>query len=599
MRRIPERVVQDIVSRTDIVKIVGEYVRLEKRGSRWVGLCPFHNEKTPSFGVNEDRGFFYCFGCKKGGDAITFVKEIEKCGYVEALETLAEKAGVAISYEGDDDPEEARAAKERESLYELYERLAGTFRHFLVSDPRGAEALAYARRRALPDEVIASFRLGYAPAERSWLYRFLRGKSYSAEFLARSGLFSKKYPETSIFSDRLMFPIADARGRVVAFGGRLLHGDGPKYINSPETVIFKKHDTLFALPEAAQAMRTSSTAILCEGYMDAIAFHAAGVSNAVAPLGTSFTEQQASLLKRYASTLVLSFDSDGAGISAAERAIGIAEAKGLSARVLRIEGAKDPAEILEKKGPERLKKNAASTITCDDFILENAASRLRAGDSESKAEAFEYLFPFLAGLSSDIRRDSLMLAASSRLGADPASVRSDFLRFLDKGTIRRPAQAPVQAASDDFAPSADAELLAAIIANAELFEAARSEIGPADFDDEPLKDAFIVMEECFRSGDQQVTAVVERLTSAGLKEFILQRISDGAYSINPDRFVLDGVRRVKLRALEARKQRVVSRIREYDAERDGDELSLNDLLYEKMYLDGELTRIKEERHGRP
>lgn len=597
MKRIPERIIQDIVSRTDIVRVVGEYVRLEKRGSRWTGLCPFHNERTPSFGVNEERGFFYCFGCKKGGDAITFVKEIEKCGYIEAIEHLAEKAGVLVSYEGDEDPAEAKAAKERESLYELYEKLAGTFHHLLLADPRGAEALAYVRNRKLPDEILKNFRLGYAPKDRGWLHRFLTGKSYSANFLEQTGLFSKKYAGSSIFSDRLMFPISDARDRVVAFGGRLLSGEGPKYLNSPETAIFKKHDTLFSLSKAAQTMRTTGEAILCEGYMDAIAFHAAGVTNAVAPLGTSFTESQASLLKRYAGTVVLSFDSDEAGIKASERAIGIAEATGLAVRVLRIADAKDPAEILEKNGPERLKKNTVSTITSEEFILGNAASMVRAGDSESQAEAFRYLFPFIARITSDIRRDSFINAAGTRLGADPASVRSDFNRFLQKEEPRRVAPREVQ--TGKFVPSADAELIAAILSNAELFESARAEIGPVDFDEEPLKDAFITMEECYRSGDQNVVTITERLNSKELKEFILQKISDGAYLINSEKFVVDGVRRVKERALERQNQRIVARIREYDPERDGDELSLNDLLYEKMFLDGELTRIKEERHGRP
>ena len=597
MKRIPERIVADIVSRTDIVRVVGEYVRLEKRGSRWVGLCPFHNERTPSFGVNEDRGFFYCFGCKKGGDAITFVKEIEKCGYAEALERLAEKAGIAISYEGEDDPAEAKAAKERDSLYELYEKLAGTFNHLLVSDPRGGAALAYVRDRKLSDAIIASFRLGYSPADRGWLYKFLRGKSYSEAFLAASGLFSKKFPGSSIFSDRLMFPISDARGRIVAFGGRLLSGDGPKYLNSPETPIFRKHETLFGLSLSSAAMRTSGEAILCEGYMDTIAFHAAGVPRAVAPLGTSFTESQASLLKRYVATVILSFDSDEAGRKAAERAIGIAEGAGLGVRVLRIAGAKDPAEILEKSGPERLKKDSVSTITADEFMIGNAVSLHLDRESGSQQSAFEYLFPFIAGITSEIRRDSFINAAANGLGADPASVRSDFERFLKKGASRKISAKEETSAA--FSPSSDAELIAALVANEDLFEVARAEIGPADFDDEPLKDAFIVMEECFRGGILNVASVTDRLTSEGLKTFILQKVSDGAYAINPERFVVDGVRGVKERALERRKERIVARIREYDEARDGDEISLNDLMYEKMYLDGELTRIKEERHGRP
>lgn len=597
MKRIPEHIVQQIVSATDIVRVVGEYVRLEKRGARWVGLCPFHNEKTPSFGVNEDRAFFYCFGCKKGGDAITFVKEIEKCGYVEALERLAEKAGIAIAYEGEDDPAEAQAARERDSLLELYERLAGTFHHLLLSDRNGAAALSYAKNRHLSDATITAFRLGYAPADRGWLYRFLKSKSYSDDFLAGSGLFSRNYPTTSIFSDRLMFPICDIRGRVVAFGGRILSGDGPKYINSPETAIFRKHETLFGLNMAASSMRSSGEAILCEGYMDTIAFHAAGVSNAVAPLGTAFTESQAAILKRYARVIILSFDSDEAGKKATERALGIAEGAGLAVRVLNIAGAKDPAEILEKNGAEQLKKNSVSTITADEFILGNAESLAKSGGSESQARAFEYLFPFIAGIGSDIQRDALINGAAARLHADPASVRSDLDRFLKQGVARRPEAHGTEQVV--FQAGADAELVAALASNGTSFAMARAEIGPGDFDDEALKDAFIAMEECYRSGDQSITAIIDRLKSVELKAFIMQKAADGAYAINPERFIVDGVRRVKERALQRRKQRIVARIREYDQERDGDELSLNDLLYEKMYLDGELTRIKEERHGRP
>lgn len=598
MKRIPDHIVRDIVARTDIVRVVSQYVRLEKRGSRWVGLCPFHNEKTPSFGINEERGFFYCFGCKKGGDAITFIKEIEKCAYVEAVEQLADKAGITISYEGEDDPEQLRAARDRDALYELYQRIAGTFRHLLVSDPRGAEALAYVRSRGFSDAVSESFGLGYAPKDRTWLHRFLLGKSYSPQFLEKTGLFSAKYPGSAIFSDRLIFPIHDARGRVVAFGGRLLAGEGPKYLNSPETTIYRKHETLFGLSKASQAMRQSGEAILCEGYMDTIAFHAAGVANAVAPLGTSFTEGQASLIKRYAATVILGFDSDSAGIKAAEKAIGLAETAGLSVKILKISGAKDPAEILEKKGVEQLKKSSASTITSDEFLIENAMTLVHPGDFDSKSEAFKYLFPFIKGFLSDVKRDAFIQAAATRLGADPASVRNDFNRFLDKDSSRRTPDSTMPLLPA-FVAGADAELIAAIASEPDLFEAARSEIGPNDFDEEALKDAFITMEECYRSGNQGVATISARLASEGLRDFILQKIAAGAYAYNTKLFVADGVRRIKERALRRQQQKIVARIREYDATRDGDELSLDDLMYEKMFLDAELTRIKEERHGRP
>jgi len=218
MSLIPEATVRTILDRTDIVAVIGDYVRLEKRGGRWLGVCPFHAEKTPSFNVDREKGFFYCFGCRKGGDVVTFLREHEKLGYREALEELARRAGVPIELE-EAPSEEERA---RKALLELYERLAAAFHYLLVEHPSGEAARAVLRRRAIPDELREEFRLGYAPRDRRWLHGFLLKKGYSADFLSRSGLFAERHPDFPLFADRLIFPIAQARGEVIAFGGRLL-----------------------------------------------------------------------------------------------------------------------------------------------------------------------------------------------------------------------------------------------------------------------------------------------------------------------------------------------------------------------------------------
>ncbi|MFH2115688.1 MAG: toprim domain-containing protein, partial [Spirochaetota bacterium] len=425
-----------------------------------------------------------------------------------------------------------------------------------------------------------------------------KSRSYSDEFLAESGFFSRRYPDYCIFTDRLIFPISDVRGKIVGFGGRVLSGDGPKYINSPETTIFHKHETLFGLARSIPTMRTIGEAILCEGYMDVMALHAAGAANAVAPLGTAFTESQALMLKRYVSTVVLCFDTDAAGRKAAERAIGIAEAKGISVKAMKISGAKDPAEMLEKYGTERLKKETQSTITSDDYVLENAKEIALKAGTEGPTAAFDYLFPFIAAFTSDIRRDSVLERAATRLGVDPESVRTDFFNFQSSGQklSRQEKHGPVTVST--FVPGSDAALIAAIVANPHLYVRARAYLGPADFEDESLKDAVIVMEECYRQEELSVATVTSRLADDGLRAYILEGAAAGTYAVNPERFIDDGLYRVRERAMERLKRKIVARIRDYDAERDGDELSLNDLLYEKMYLDGELTRIKDERHGR-
>jgi DNA primase len=595
MKRIPEHIVQDIISRTDIVRVVSDYVRLEKKGARWTGLCPFHNEKTPSFGVNPEKGFFYCFGCRKGGDVITFIKEYEKCTYVEALERLADKAGVVLQYEGDDDPQAKKLAEHRDAMLSMHERLAGAFHHLLTVDARGSRALAYARSRKLGDGTIRDFSLGFVPGQRGWLHAFLRKKAYSDAFLLECGLFSKQNLDFCIFSNRLVFPIHDMKGKVVAFGGRLLEGDGPKYINSPETPIFRKHQTLYGLFRAIPAIRSSGSAILCEGYMDVLAFHAAGVHNAVAPLGTAFTEDQATIIKRYAKSLMLGFDTDEAGRKATERAIAISERHGLSVQVLKISGGKDPADLLEKFGSERLKNQLDYTITSDDYILENAKQLAVNIDSGGIVAAFEYLFQFMSGFDSDIRRDSFLEQSAARLGADPMAVRADYLRYRN-GERRQPSQPgtekPDQVA---FKANADAGLIAALIANLQLYSEVRSQIGPADFEDPILKDAFIAMEECYRQDELSVSTVVSRLSDEAFKSFILEGIEAGTYASNPEQFMEDGILRLKTKMLELHKKRILARIRDYDQVRDSDELSLNDLLYEKMFLDSELARLKDER----
>ncbi len=313
---------QRIRERTDMVDLVNRYTRLEQRGDRWWGLSPFKSEKTPSFSVRPEEGLYYCFATQKGGDIFRFLGEMEGLSFPEAVEYLAERAGIPM----ESNPEADREQRERRTLYELYERVTHTFRYLLEEDPRGANAREYAETRGLDPATRERFELGYAVDDGRWLYRFLRKKSYSNEFLERCGLFSRRYPGMSLFRNRLIFPIRDERNRVVAFGGRALsENDRAKYINSPETPIYNKKRTLFGIHLAAERVRAERTVHVAEGYIDVIALHQAGVENSVAPLGTAFTREQARLLKRWSEQVILVFDSDEAGVEATFRAAVTAE----------------------------------------------------------------------------------------------------------------------------------------------------------------------------------------------------------------------------------------------------------------------------------
>ncbi len=593
MGRIPDRLVQEILDKTDIVAVIGDHVRLTKKGGRWVGLCPFHNEKTPSFSVDPDKGLFYCFGCQKGGSAVQFLMELEKLSFPEAMENLAAKAGIGLEIEEAPSEED----KERRALFELYERLRGTFHWFLTQQASGRSALEKVRSRGLPESLIEEFMLGYAPGNRHWMHQFLLSKGYSADFLSRSGLFAGSSRDYPIFADRLMFPIADSKGRVIAFGGRLLNGEGPKYINSPDTALFRKQDNLFALDKALPHIKKESFALICEGYMDALSFHAAGVGQAVAPLGTAFTASQARLLKRWADRVYLCFDADEAGCRAAERACAISAQAGLEAMVVALPGGKDASEILEKEGIGTLQKARDLAINGGDFLVRRVQDIFETGTVEGKAKAVAYLYPYADALDSEVKRYDFLEIAARKLGANPSSIRRDYEAAKRGGQARRLAPDSGGARRPESvrgaARTVDLLLMTAVVLNADRFEALRAELGSDDLDDFRARDLFIALEEGFRADDMGVESVLSRVGDESAARFVREASASGELSINTDKLVSDGVAAVRRRSIERRRERLLARIA--DAEGGDGEGSLNDLLAEKQRLDAEWEAMKGER----
>ena len=435
MPRISPKTVDAVTEMTDIVSLAEGYTRLERRGTNWWGCCPFHNEKTPSFTVVPDKRMFYCFGCHKGGSTIKFLMEIENIGFIEAVERLAKKAGIEVVYEGGQFvPEKKDTLKDE--IPELYERVAGSFHYLLTESEQGRGALGYIKARGVSDEIIEKFKLGYAPKDRYWLYKFLVSKNYSPDFLEKTGLFSKNYKTAAFFSHRLIFPICDRHGKTVAFGGRLLDGEGPKYLNSSDMPQYKKGETVFAFHLALPEIRKTKSVILCEGYMDVLAFFQADLPYAVAPLGTALTQEQVKLLKSFAHTFYLSFDSDSAGQQASYKAIKLCRSMGVNVRVLVIRDGKDPAEVLQKNGKDGLKFLLESAILDDDYLIQIASVKFDTGNPEGKAGAVAFLFPYIEVLESDIQRESAVTKISSTFGVSQQSIFSDYSN-RETGAVRR------------------------------------------------------------------------------------------------------------------------------------------------------------------
>ena len=455
--------------------------------------------------------------------------------------------------------------------------------------------MQYLKQRGVSDESIKDFQLGYSPADRYWLKNFLKSKNYSDEFLAGSGLLSKKYPDMSFFSNRLMFPIWDRRGRVIAFGARLLEGEGPKYINSGELLQYKKGETLYAFNLAKQHIRSSKSVILCEGYMDVIAYHQAGIKNAVAPLGTALTQEQVHVLASFADTFYLSFDSDSAGQAASYKAILLCRNMGVNVRILKITDAKDPAEILQKKGNEGLKFLLEYAILDDDFLIQIAAMRFDVSNPEGKARAIAFLFPYIEALESDIQRESAIAKLSQAFGVSQQSILGDYANrketaaesagrhFIDN---EKPKSASIK-------KNAELRLVLATAANPCLFEKMRAELTIDDFEDVYAKDLFIVLEEGYREGACSYENLMIRCGDSDLREIVSETIVNGEFNDNPEKVVNDGINFIKQNILQKQRDSIIGRLKLLHGEKDVDMIKLTaELMEAKKNIDIQLKNLK-------
>ena len=410
--RYEDDVIEEVREKNDIVDVISQYVSLKKRGSSYFGLCPFHNEKSPSFSVSRDKQMYYCFGCGQGGNVYTFLMEYNRLSFVEAVQELAARAGVALP-EGEQTPEEKQQADARVVLKEMNKKAAVYF-HWLLNGPRGEKAMAYLKGRGLTDETIRHFGLGYADIYRDDLYQYLKKQGYSDYQLKESSLVTIDSVKGSYdkFFNRVIFPIMDVNQRVIGFGGRVM-GDGePKYLNSRETILFDKGRNLYGLNYAKRSREKAI--ILCEGYMDVITLHQAGFTNAVAPLGTAFTPNQAMLLKRYTDEVILSFDSDGAGVKAALRALPILRENGLRGRVLSMKPYKDPDELIKAEGAEGYRKRLDESEPGRMFEMLVLYRQYDQKDPESRTEFIRAVAKKLAEIEEPVERGAYMAAAANR-----------------------------------------------------------------------------------------------------------------------------------------------------------------------------------------
>lgn len=429
---IPQNIIEDLKYRNSIEDVISSYVTLKRSGANLKGLCPFHSEKTPSFTVFSGDGHFFCFGCGAGGDVISFIMRIENLDYRSALEFLAQRSGITLP---DDDRSDAPTGPTRSRIFEMNLAAARYFRETLFSNA-GTPGREYFAKRQLSGAVIKRFGLGFAPNSFDALKKFLGDSGFTEEEMVAGYLCqrSQKNPKNTYdcFRNRVMFPIIDVAGNVIAFGGRVLDDSVPKYLNSSDTPAFKKSRNLFALNFARN--HTENGLILCEGYMDVIALHAAGFENAVATLGTAITPDQARIMKKYTDKVTISYDSDDAGQRAADKALRLLGEAGIEARVLVIPGAKDPDEYIKTYGAKRFSEILKSSRAGFDHKISKIISKYDTSTADGKMRAAKELCYAIAEIPSKVERDIYSQSAAKALELDVQSIKSDVAAIIKRNT---------------------------------------------------------------------------------------------------------------------------------------------------------------------
>ncbi len=483
--RYSEDLIQEVIARNNIAEVIGQFVTLKRSGSNLTGLCPFHNEKTPSFSVSEPKQMYYCFGCHAGGNVITFLMQYNNYTFKEALGYLADRVGITLPKV--EETAEQRAASDKRSLLLEIHKKAAAFYYYQLKKPVGKRGYDYLTKRGLSDLTIRHFGLGYADAYGDSLYRYLKKDGYADLLLQESGLFlfDEKKGVSDKFWNRVMFPIMDERGRVIGFGGRVMGEGKPKYLNSPESSLFNKRRHLYALNYARRSRKKGI--ILCEGYMDVITMHQAGFDNAVASLGTALTQEQAALLKRFTDEVLLLYDSDNAGTMAALRAAPILRAAGIHSRIVRLSPYKDPDEFIKAEGAEAFGKRLNEAQNMFLFEADQIEQQYRQNDPAERTKFQHELAQKLRIFTEPMERDNYIEALASRFHLDRDAFRKMADGYLLQGgtakTYQRPKSGKNEAKKENGMLTSQKLLLTYFANYEEAFGAASPYVSAEDFSD--------------------------------------------------------------------------------------------------------------------
>jgi DNA primase len=590
--RIRQDDIETVRERTDIVKVVSGYLTLRKSGhDSFSGLCPFHTEKTPSFSVSPAKGVYYCFGCGQGGDAIRFLREVEHLDFAEAVERLAKDTGVTLRYEGDT-PAERRAASKRQSLNRANEEAFELYHRMLVDGREGEDARRYLAERGIDAPTAETFGLGYAPGYSDFLLRRL-AKTLSTEVLVESGL-AIRDDQGNVrdrFRGRITFPVRDLSGRAVGIGARILpsddqRSDGPKYLNSPETPIYRKAEVLYNLDRAKGAIARGAEVFVVEGYTDVIALAQAGIETAVATCGTALGEGHFRLASRFAQRMVLLFDGDEAGARAAERAFAFLESFPVQPVVLILPAGQDPADFVRASGGQALRELAADAVPLIEYMLRRTVARHELGTVEGQTAAVAAGLPMLQGLTDPVRRSEYAHVLADLVGVSEASV----LMALENRMTGRPVELRETMKRASAQERVEREMLRLLARDGEVYAAIAPKLTPEDFQLVRNRELFALLAES--GGDIAATVahsqddrVVQALSALALEPL------DGDPTLE---YAEDVWTRLQEFALQRRSTTLRQELQKMNPQTDD---RYDTLFQELIQTDGQLRRLREQRRS--
>ena len=548
-----DELIEEVRSRNDIVDVISGYVRLTKKGSTYFGLCPFHNEKTGSFSVSPNKQMYYCFGCGAGGNVFTFLMQYENFSFPEAMEALAERAGIELPKQ-EMSAQAKKEADKRQILLEI-NKAAGKYYYMLLRSEHGKQAYEYFKKRELSDATMQKFGLGYSDKYSDDLYRYLRKLGYDDAILKESGLVSidEVRGGHDKFWNRAMFPIMDVHNKVIGFGGRVMGNGEPKYLNSPETKVFDKSRNLYALNFARQTKKPQM--LLCEGYMDVIALHQAGFDNAVASLGTAFTSGHASLLKRYTKEVYLTFDSDGAGIKAALRAIPILKEVGLTAKVINMKPYKDPDEFIKALGAEEYQKRIDAAENSFMFEIRILEQKYDMKDPEGKTAFQTEVAKKLLDFTTELERNNYMEAVADKYHMSFEALRNLVNQLGTQGGLvkeRTPLKSGLNEKKhkkEDGMKQSQKLLLTWLIEYDNLYDKIKDIITPEDFTEDIFRKVAELLYEQKKSGTvnpaQIISLFAEEEEQREVAELFHARIHEVDSAAERDKALKETILRVK------------------------------------------------------